>query len=447
MDKRVDTLLDLYDRNPTSVLPVLAMWSSLRKALQTAESAKPAPVLKFNDQQQMAWDKIVAWLKTDDQFFTLKGVAGSGKSFMMSRIATLDYNFHFSAPVNKATKVLSEFLGTEVKTTFSLLGLRMTQDEEEMTLTQGPAPELGHNPILVIDEAGMIPEIITNILVRSNYRVLLVGDPAQHFPVKENRSPAWSLATKENRAMLTKVERFDNQLLALSVAIRNCVKNKDYTSPIVNNNDGKEGVFVMTRKRMMEKIYSLSLQDWQTTKVCCWRNDTVDSYNANIRARLGFTEDYVVGEPILLASPVIVNSSICGYIDEELIITAITERSLSLEEGDLQVYQMSVADRSWTLNVPVQPHEFSALLSKRASFASSLSGIARKKAWSKFWELKNRCHNIRYGFALTSHRLQGTTVDHIYVDQSDILANGNKPSAFRGLYVAATRPRISLTTF
>lgn len=441
----VDYLLDAFENHK---YPLINSLLDQRDAYRLANAplAVPKVELKFNEGQQRAWNLIVDWLATDSRFFALKGVAGSGKSFMMQRLLELNHNFHFSAPTNKASKVLADFLGQDVKTTYSLLGLRMTADEDKLKLTAGAVPFLGVDPIIVIDEAGQVPSAITDILKSLNYRVLFVGDPAQLNPVGEDRSPAWKLANK-NRVLLTHVERFDNQLLALSIAIRKNLKDKNFVSPIVNDNDGNEGVFVVPKNRMLKSMRSLSMDDWRETKVCCWRNKTVDQYNAFIREGLGLKAQYEVGETVLLGSPVVENGTIKGYVDEELTIKSVAERDFTLEEGVIPSFTISAEDRAWSLNVPKNPSQLESILNKRAGFASQLDGAARKRAWANFWDLHNMFHNIRYGYALTCHRLQGTTVNQLFMDQADILANQNKMEAFRALYVAATRPRVRLTTY
>jgi len=443
--KDLDHILDLWATDMDMLgVELHRLWHS-RDALRNA-TVPEVKELTLNADQQIAWDKIVNWLNSDQCFFALKGVAGSGKSFLMQRLAKLNYNFHFSAPTNKAAKVLSEFLGDSVRTTYSLLGLRMAADEESMVLTQFKPPDLGQKPIVVIDEAGMVSAQLIDIIVELGYRVLFVGDPAQLTPVGEARSKAWQLAGK-NRALLLKVERFDNQLLSLSVALRQCIKQKNYKSPIVNNFTGQEGVFVKTRKQMNADIASLSLADWRTTKVCCWRNTEVAAYNDRIRKGLGFIDQYVVGEQILLATPVLEFGVIKGYVDEELVVKQINPRVFSVEGQSIPGYAITVEGRNWCLAVPADYSDLQAILSKLAAQASQLSGSSRRSAWDKFWEIKNKFHNIRYGYALTAHRLQGTTLDRVFVDQADLLANTNKREAFRCLYVAATRAKVSLTTY
>lgn len=415
-----------------------------------SEHAPPQPAeeraLVLNTDQVTALEKIKAWLASDDPYFALRGFAGTGKSTLMRELLSLPHNFYFSAPTNKATKVLSEFLGVKCKTTYSLLGLRMVAEEDKRVLSATEVPDLGVNPILVIDEAGMLQRNVVNLLVELGYRVLFVGDPAQLNPIGEIISTAWRLAGR-NRITLRKVERFDNALLHLSTALRDCLKDKVWKSPIVNTNDGKEGVFVLPRLEFERALTKLSLSDWDTTKVCCWRNRTVEGYNNVIREALGFTDDYCVGDRILLASPLAVNGNIIAYTDEEFVIKGIGRRVFNFDTFTIDTYVFDVG-REFMLHVPTDPNAYAKHASRLASVASKeKNSAARKVAWKEYWSFVETFSQVRYGYALTAHRLQGTTVKDIYVDQADILANPNKPEAFRCLYVAATRPKLTLTTF
>lgn len=417
-------------------------------------AAPPPPKLQhpLTEGQKAAWANINRWLKTSDSFFLLRGYAGTGKSYLMQMLLTLDQNFVFSAPTNKATAVLSEFLNAPAKTTYSVLGMRMDTDEDKLKLTVADElPDLGRNPILVIDEAGMIPKFMADLLAsacaKRGWRVLFVGDPAQLNPVGEDRSVVWSMARPENRSLLSEVVRFDNELLQLSMRIRKRIRTENYAQGIIrdDNSDG-EGVFVTTRASMLRKLKSLKLDDWKDNKVMCWRNRTVDSYNDVIRKSLGFNNTFEVGENILMAAPLFAEGGILAYTDEELQVTNIADRVFNYDEGSVDAYVLSTADRDFNLYVPKSFDRLNSILAKRADIASRATRN-RKAAWKSFWDLKNTFQSVKYGYALTVHRMQGSTVKHAYVDQQDILVNQNKLEAFRCLYVAATRPQLSLTTY
>jgi hypothetical protein len=408
-------------------------------------STQDLGIIKLNSDQERAFNKIRKWLASDEPYFALRGAAGTGKSTLMRHVSELDFNFHFSAPTNKATKVLSQSMGRPAKTTYSLLGARMEAVEEKKELTVSRAPDLGANPVLVIDEAGMVPKILTKLLIRLGYRCLFVGDPAQLNPVGEKLSSAWRL-TRDHRVTLHKIERFDNQLLKLATALRKRLKEKHWSSPLRDDNDGTEGVFLKTRKAFERDILSMPLSAWDDTKLCVWRNRTVDEYTTRIREALGFKEDYEVGERILLASPLMEGGSPIAYTDEEFVIHDIHERVISMHGADIETRVFNV-DREFVLNVPVDMSKFESHRSKLAAAASVETGSARRAAWSRFWEFSEAFSSTRYGYAMTAHRLQGSTLTSVFLDQSDILANPNKFEAYRAFYVGATRPRKSLTAF
>lgn len=436
------------------------------KPAQKKQKEKPnlslvhnAPDVELNSDQKKSLKDIKRWLKSGLPYYALRGSAGTGKSTLMGyvralanpdprddNIENLGYNFHFSAPTNKASKVLAEALGVQVKTTYSLLGARMSPNEEKMILSLGEPPDLGKDPILIVDEAGMVPTILLDLIMKLGYRCLFVGDPAQLNPVGERISPVWEM-TSEHKTTLRKVERFDNQLLKVATRIRQCLKTKHWRSPIENDNDGKEGVFVVSRAMFERKIKALSLDDWDNIKVCAWRNKTVEGYNNLIREALGFIDEYEEGDRLLVGAPVLSDGGrIIAYTDEEVVVSSVSDRVISIHEADIPVYVFDV-NRSFMLYVPKDKAQYERHKSRLAALASKESGKARAAAWSRFWEFCGSFHSVRYGYALTSHRAQGSTFNHVFVDQSDILANPTKPEAFRSLYVCATRPKLSLTTF
>ena len=413
--------------------------------VEVAKVETGTPAIVLNADQIAALEKIKVWLSGTEPYFALRGFSGTGKSTLMREVSQLNYNFYFSAPTNKATKVLSDFLGVLAKTTYSLLGLKMVATEDTRVLTSSTLPDLGVDPILVIDEAGMLQKNLVQLLVDAGYRCLFVGDPAQLNPIGETLSRAWALAGK-NRVLLNKVERYDNQLLALSIAIRDNLKAKKWVSPIADDNDGTEGVFVKTRKQFEAHIKGLKLEDWDKVKLCCWRNRTVEGYNNMIREALGFVEDYEIGERLLLAAPYNVNGTIVAYTDEELVLKGIDLRTFTFDDYSIDAYVFDVG-RDFVLHVPVDTTAFETRKSRLAAAASRLKGRERSIAWDAFWKFNDTFSQVRYGYALTCHRVQGTTLENVLVDQSDILANPNKPEAFRALYVAATRARKTMTTF
>ena len=66
------------------------------------------------------------------------------------------------------------------------------------------------------------------------------------------------------------------------------------------------------------------------------------------------------------------------------------------------------------------------------------------KLWQKFWQHKELFHGVKYAYALTAHRSQGSTYQSVWVDYQDILLNRSRKEAFQCLYVACSRPTTQL---
>ena len=416
----------------------------------------------LSDSQKRAWDKLTIWIKKndpDEPFFILGGVAGSGKSYLLGYLAKAGYeNLYFSATTNKAAKVVGEQVGFVAKTIYSLLGLRMEQYEDKLVLTTIPekAPYFPKGSIIVIDEASMIGkallEIIEDTTLRARVRVIFVGDPAQLPPVGELSSPVWTCTKNPDCGIvMTEVMRNDNELLALATELRGCIKNKTYESPIEHSvaEDGS-GIYLWPSKRKLERYILDNVHNinFHEEKIIAWRNVTVNYYNNLVRSALGHTEPYEETEIILLARPIERNGELVAHTDDEFVIDKRTEGVVMVDMLGVDVWCLEVSGfQKFILKVPKDPRELEGILNAKSAYASSLKGKKRYDAWKDFWKTKNAFDEIRYGYALTAHRAQGSTLKKCFVDQQDILLNHKSREAFQCLYVAITRPTEAVHTF
>ena len=420
-----------------------------------------APTFKLSDHQQKAWNKIKVWLSNSESYFVLRGYAGSGKSYLLSLLAKEKGTTYFTAPTNKATKVLSKFTKTEAKTIYSLLGIRMQQVEDKLQLEFSDTPPyFPRNSVIVIDESSMLGHellrFIINTVKRTGCKILFVGDPAQLPPVGEPRTLAWSVTTdKANKSFMKQVIRYDNQLLSLATKIRENLGNGDYYSPIEDDNDGGEGVFLYKKRQWLDLLNEYTNPTmFNDTKIIAWRNKTVNAYNQWIRDNLGFKNVYEVGDIVLIAEPVEKYGQIIATIDDEYTITNVGTSAVTIEvdskEEYVNTYSLTLEDSEGDtilINIPINMVTVQNILAYKASLAREAKGSERKELWKDFWDTKHKFHSVRYGYAITAHRAQGSTYKTVFVDQQDIMANSNKREALRCLYVACTRPTTSLITF
>lgn len=439
---------------------ILEFATNFNKYPELGDALEIETTFELSEHQQRAWDKINTWLDSGETFFALRGYAGAGKSYLLSLLAKQEKNIFFAAPTNKATKVLAKFVKVPCRTIYSLLGIRMTQEEDTLKLTFAAAPPyFPKNSIIVIDESSMVGKELLDFIVetvkRVKCRVLFVGDPAQLPPVGEPRTRAWDLAKSHNRTFMKQVIRYDNQLLSLATNIRNNLSDKEYFSPVVDDNDGREGVFLLPNKAKFVtslRRYNDPL-DFATTKVIAWRNKTVDYYTDVIRENLGFKKRFCVGDVVLIADQVEKDGDIIATIDDEFVVESVDDGLVSVEEGgslyDIKVWQLGLTDDTGSSIIANIPYDdtLQRLLNHKANKAKSAKGGERKDLWKDFWETKNKFQNVRYGYAITAHRAQGSTYQTVYIDQADIMANQNKREALRCLYVAATRPTTKIITY
>jgi hypothetical protein len=300
----------------------------------------------------------------------------------------------------------------------------------------------------------MIPKFMVKLMKQLadeyGWRFINVGDPYQLNPIGESISAIWKLTRDDpdSRSMMSEVKRFDNQILACSIAIREAIKSKDFSkSPIRDDNSGDEGVFMTSRLRLLKSLKDYDLDFWKSSKIGAWRNKTVNEYNDQIRASLGFTANFEPGELITTTEPVTSDKSILAFTDEEFQVVEVAPTSMEFDGIKLKADQLVLHDKPFKLVVARDHDRLQSILAKRAAEARAADPKKRRAAWSAYWEVRNTFHGVRYGYAKTAHRLQGSTLENIFVDQSDVLANHNEVEAFRALYVLATRPTRKLIAF
>ena len=420
--------------------------------------------MKFNAGQLKATDMMLEFLESDESFFLLSGAAGTGKTTCIKYLVeTTERKIVFTAPTNKATKVLRSTLTTEdffpaCRTIYSLLGLKLEPDGAIKTIKSPDRPiDLTEYRIIVVDEASMVNELLWKILVdtakHQGVKFIFLGDQNQLPPVGEARSKVWEHITEGNRVDLLEVMRFDNQILTLAEQIKTQIGRFCPTIQLAADNDEIEGVWLMPAGEFRSKLQQAATQgdftrESKPVKAIAWRNLTVARLNKLIRYAIfdnAASNQWLVGDRVILTSPATdpISKQPVGSTDDEGVIERIETTRHPLESS-YQCYKLSVlTDENKRIDLWVL-HESSAALYKNtlANLAAEDKHIPRK--WRDYWALVESFHQIQHGYAITAHRAQGSTYDTAYVVWNDILLNRNRNEGFRCLYVAATRPKKKL---
>jgi exodeoxyribonuclease-5 len=415
--------------------------------------------IELNSEQSTAVSRLLDFIEDPDPispFFTFAGYAGTGKTFCMrevvARTAGSHTNFAYTAPTNKAAKVLKQVTGS-AGTIYSLLGLRIDKTGELKQVIAGKPPEgLEDLDCIFVDEGSMVNKNLLKEL-RANaekfkFKVVFMGDPAQLPPVGEIHSPIWDLGIG---ASLTQVMRHDNQILELVTEIRSVIDSPAPCINIKSNHSNSDGVWKLTKSAFKESIFKAvqagEFADGNQSKVIAWRNVRVAEYNALIRNALYGVESqatpWMVGERIVAAAPCERNDEMLMTTDEEAVVESVINCKHPMEPKyqAIELKATTEIGKSVRLLVlhPASQAQFDADCQQLAHMAATTP-----KLWKKFWDLKDLFHDIRYAYAITAHRSQGSTYENVWVDYQDILLNRTRREAFQCLYVACSRPTTRL---
>lgn len=420
--------------------------------------SQPKKEIKLNEGQLHAIDKLTDFLTAPyvaDPFYVFDGPAGTGKSTCQREIAAKYANSRgtlaFTATTNKAAKVVRAMVG-EASTIYSLLGLHIQANGELKELAANAPEHIDLSGIdgVFVDEAGMIPNALLTTIrhaaIEHNLRFIFVADKYQLPPVGEKESPIWRLS---QRISLTKVERHDNQILSLVTSIRESMDQVMMNINIKSDNDGKQGVWKVAKQDFKSRIIADAeagaFADTNTTKIIAWRNVKTAEYNTIVRRAVfgpsaGF---YEIGERVIAASPCVVGKEVVMATDEEAIVEGIAEsrHPMSPEFECIDLKCRTEDNRIVRLRVL---HPRSQLVYDNAVQALAHAAKADGKKWKAFWAMKELFHDVKYAYAITAHRAQGSTYENVYVDYQDILLNRERKEAFQCLYVACSRATTKL---
>lgn len=412
----------------------------------------------LNEEQEGAIDTILRWLEDPSEpFLVLEGPAGVGKTFLIRELRKrMRGRTVYTAPTNKATRELRKSVTSpdykpECRTIYSLLGLKLEPNGEVKELSAPEDPvDLSDFRLVVVDEASMINENLRRFIkeAAADYGVkfLFMGDRYQLPPVGEERSPIWLI---KNRVVLTKIMRYDNQILTHATAVRAAIDSPIPSIKLLNDNDGKQGVWTFDERQFRAQILDRAdeFAKPDMAKAIAWRNVTVDGLNKLIRARL-YRND--ADSPWLPTDRVIYTAP-ARDLDDKPMASTDDEGTIERVEtdwhpiyGDFKCFRVTISMDEGAPTIAWVLHPEAQL--KYAEHLENLAADARtnRRLWGKFWDFKDAFHQLRHAYALTAHRAQGSTYKSVFTNWRDILLNRNRKEAYQCLYVSDTRPKTEL---
>lgn len=405
----------------------------------------------LTEDQEAAYDQVYDRLARGERFTGLRGYAGTGKTYLVSRLVEQlleeDCSVTVCAPTHKAVQVLSEELGdapVQMQTLHSFLGLRLQPTEDgEYELVADEARDFTER-VVIVDEASMIGREEWAHIEEAPFWVqwLFVGDPAQLPPVNEDPSPALDVPGPTLETIHRQAA--DNPILELATKIRTGAEGR-FGSRF---EDGQGVAITRDRDDFLDSVLrafdtEAFAEDATHARVLAYRNKTVRRYNREIRAaRYGSDADRFVEGEWLVGTETWYHEGVQRLTNSEEVRVkdAAVDTFEADDQSEWKVWRLKVRTpgRGLTRTVHVLHEDeferYEDALDRRREKAEDDGS-----KWKRFFQLRERFARVDYAYATTVHRAQGSTYDTVFVDHRDLrVCRGDEREAL--LYVAVTRP-------
>ena len=345
--------------------------------------------------------------------------------------------------------------------------------------------------ILIVDEASMIDEFIYNKLLelkKPRTKILFMGDNVQIPPInsrtdeegnvikgENSDSPVWQLIDSGDYVELSERMRqgAESPILPITDLYAKNVEEiqsgetglKNPLTDRTSNFQNNEGVLFTSDVNEVVNQFVEDIEgstDIREAVIVGARNAVVDDMNLRVRKKLFETEEpFVIGDSIRINSPHVENNEVIfenGLRAKVKDVYELPEDNLGLKRYELEIEYIETNEKGdkfirkaflKTIS-PQDQKQYKNKLREMAARAKSFvpKTPESKKAWKEFFDIKSSTVDVGYGYAITSHKVQGSTYNSAYVLEGDIMSfPGGIEQTNRMMYTAVSRPRKKLVIF
>lgn len=431
----------------------------------------------FGEQQIEAINRLKVFMDSDELEFTLSGYAGTGKTYLLKYFIQHVCNVSVcpTAPTHKAVRVIEKALNRKGKTLQSLHGLRPNLDLVNFNITNPQFDPKGieyikNYKLVIIDEASMISNDIYELNLRRakqyKVKILYVGDPLQLPPV-QNDIRTSKVFNVKNTYNLTQIMRQEegNPLLELFPLIRKDVINgtKDFIKHIFYNRENIQdntGYKVVNEINFKKEILDYFNHDNLKTnldysRILAYTNKKVKDNNDYVRTKLiNPSYELITIDDILTAYTTIVDEFNYPIItnSEDYYVESVRPYVNNFDIKTYAVNLRSVYDNRITNTLQIVDHNdesfktYYKILNHLHNAAINAHKSERAVKWVSYYKFKEQMltmisfrlnesngnalvkKDIDYGYAITTHKSQGSTFDNVFIDLQDIIYYNNNGS-------------------
>jgi exodeoxyribonuclease-5 len=454
------------------------------------------PKVYANAGQREALDKLKDFLNSNEKQIVLVGRGGTGKTTIIKKILEglpKSVKIGGITPSHKAKKVLGKSIGKDkVKTVHSALAIKLDENTGKFTpdlfaREQGRIP-IRRLDVIIVDEASMVSDALVDeimLLKKPSAKVIFMGDNAQLPPVgQETDSKVFNLTNKI--VLLEKMRQAKTSpIINIGELIANNIESKNpILQAITDSREGKYDTesnsyvdFINNEETLLNDIVddiNKANENPNFIKVVTFNNEkhnspySVKNLNDKIREKLWGTEaknQFNVGEMVTAYDNYTREAGdedeMQVYNSDDLVVTSVEEDNNF--KGSVVAYSKAKGNRFFEYNYNIiylglKDDEGKEIVGSVVPVIADSSKAQYEKDLQNLWatdkqlgvKLSQAFANIQYGYAITSHKAQGSTYTNTYVIENNILGTTNGGTILsknKSLYVAASRPTNKLVIF
>lgn len=432
----------------------------------------------LNIQQQEAKGLILKYINNPIGTFGLLGAGGTGKTYLITSIENSD-DFLFLAPTNKAVNVLRNslrrngILKPNVKTIDSYFKFKIIKDENNQSQYSYSTPKIEDIPdVIVVDEVSMLRNKHVDLLLNITEKkaLILIGDDMQIPPVltdgeKEDEvrndkgfrvSKAFTVMDKTYTLTVQNRQKESSDLFKLINAFReNMSKPINYKRMATIKANGQDIKFLYQHSQELNNIIkendcvAVSFKN-MTTDLFNYKIGMIKSNDPSYNFKKINEGDYVVFDKFYR------NGDVTFYTSEKVKVNKIQMDIVSIEvpfyeKPITHIQDFAICENEigfnkivWLKNDELRKKVYQKVYNKRNSLIElmNLGDAQVKKDLIKlntfYNDFLNGFAKLKKPYAITSHKSQGSTFDHVIIPLYDFYLI-NEKDRNQLFYVAMSR--------
>lgn len=442
-------------------------------------------MITLSEEQNNAINSILEFFhNSEETAFSLTGQAGTGKSVLINELCNiLDKSYTpyvLCAPTHKAALVVQRLSGREALTLHKLLSLTpnieiFDLDFKELEFRIGSNRiHIPYNGLIICDEASMVNDELFKLLVerakQNQSKICFISDKAQLAPVKSKQiSLVYDLKEQFN---LTKIYRQSSE----SALIDPLQALRSNYIPHFDTHIAEHGSIVCTSE-MAEFLKmcrdglkkAVNKSDILEAKILTYTNARTQAYNDVLRKLLFQDEqqyhklEFLTGyENLDFGRTTFFNSM------DYVIVTDPVKCDIHIPEFmSLPGFTFDLYDSLTNTSSPISIIDREVPQDYLSALAELIEGVRLRaincpdkrksgRIWGIYYKITNsfttpvdlmyqnrtiKKKSFDYGYSMTSHKSQGSSINNIYIDMKDINRCSDDETRRQLQYVALSRTR------